>query len=1015
MKFPSLSVKHTYKLFKVSARLHYDPLGRVERTDYPDGTYEKTVWTSWDQLFYDRNDTVGDSDWYVAHSMGTAEEQDAAAKALAHNNTPTLQYLDTLARPFYTVQYLEDMDTEDPPGPETIGSYVTLDIQGNRLQVTDGRGKDTLTYRYNMLQSVCRQQSLDSGGQRILVDAAGQPFCGWDTDDRQTRFTYDDLRRPVTRELWLYDDLAEAWELEQTLEELEYGEDQTDDQDHNLRGQLYQSRDGAGVVTVPDYDFKGNPLSSVRQYTADATKHPDWTGSVALEEDDNDDPVLYTTATTYDALSRPVTLTTPEGGVTSYAYDRGGLLYSVDVAGVHGLSDDMVTVIEYDAKGQRQKIQYGNGTTTTYAYDPDTFRVTRIRTTRHSDSAVLQDLQYWYDPVGNITEQKDRSWDYSTKEQRPYFGDEEVKRPHNKYTYDALYRLTEARGREHQGNNTAPDHGDSSRRGFWPIPVGPSDTAKMRRYTQYYEYDAVGNMLQMQHTVTGGTGNWTRYYTIDTDSNRLLESVIGAGTPEAYIYDSRGNLTGTMGHLTGGMTYNAENRLESVQLTATRWAYYQYDSVGQRVRKTIKDSSAVAEMRKYVGGWETYSKYTGSTLDIERESLHVSDDTGRIVLIETQTNVEEEEVAPVVRYQYSNHLGSATLELDEVGAIISYEEYYPYGSTSFQAGRSTAEVSLKRYRYTGKERDEETGLYYHGARYYIPWLARWSAVDPLQGEMPEWSPYNYGYCNPITWTDSTGMNPENWHPPMQMLGPAELSFSDGVPEMQHSGGTLDGIEVVDKAQSDVSPLSEVAIERIKADAYMNVHIDPANRQTVLMMREGWKDSADQKITQEIERLTEFALKGQASNLKEMILLASYQRSEIEFVGDVIEMIKNDPDFKRFEQEALQAFENGETSYPGGLTLGGRSLEEYLSNPRGITDLVTNPLIWMLRHADVAATATYDNEANLNVEYLVTDELNLDPHDNELFYNSIAVPLGKIWGDGLKHSFPSTKAVFTIKY
>jgi RHS repeat-associated protein len=68
---------------------------------------------------------------------------------------------------------------------------------------------------------------------------------------------------------------------------------------------------------------------------------------------------------------------------------------------------------------------------------------------------------------------------------------------------------------------------------------------------------------------------------------------------------------------------------------------------------------------------------------------------------------------------------------------------------------------MKRYRYTGKERDEETGLYYHGARYYIPWLARWATVDPLQGEMPEWSSYNYGYCNPIIWTDVTGMEPED--------------------------------------------------------------------------------------------------------------------------------------------------------------------------------------------------------------------------------------------------------------
>ncbi|HTN45655.1 MAG TPA: RHS repeat-associated core domain-containing protein [Flavipsychrobacter sp.] len=65
----------------------------------------------------------------------------------------------------------------------------------------------------------------------------------------------------------------------------------------------------------------------------------------------------------------------------------------------------------------------------------------------------------------------------------------------------------------------------------------------------------------------------------------------------------------------------------------------------------------------------------------------------------------------------------------------------------------------KRYRYTGKERDEESGLYYHGARYYIPWLARWSAVDPLESKYAGWSSYNYGFDNPVKWNDLSGMGP----------------------------------------------------------------------------------------------------------------------------------------------------------------------------------------------------------------------------------------------------------------
>ena len=183
----------------VSVKLHYDPLGRVQRTDYPDGSYEETKWTAWEQELYDRNDNVLASDWYAAWSTGTTEEQDAATKAAAHNNTPTVQHLDTLARPFYTIQYLADKDNTPPPGLDPIHSYVTLDILGNRIKVTDGRGKDTLQYRYNMLQSPCRQDSMDSGTGRTLTDVSGQPLYGWDAGGRRFRYEYDVIRRPVKK------------------------------------------------------------------------------------------------------------------------------------------------------------------------------------------------------------------------------------------------------------------------------------------------------------------------------------------------------------------------------------------------------------------------------------------------------------------------------------------------------------------------------------------------------------------------------------------------------------------------------------------------------------------------------------------------------------------------------------------------------------------------------------------------------------------------------------------------
>ena len=72
------------------------------------------------------------------------------------------------------------------------------------------------------------------------------------------------------------------------------------------------------------------------------------------------------------------------------------------------------------------------------------------------------------------------------------------------------------------------------------------------------------------------------------------------------------------------------------------------------------------------------------------------------------------------------------LEIDEDGKIISYEEYHPYGTTAYSANNSDDESDYrKRYRYTGMERDEESGLSYHSARYYLPWLGRWGSVDPV--------------------------------------------------------------------------------------------------------------------------------------------------------------------------------------------------------------------------------------------------------------------------------------------
>ena len=92
--------------------------------------------------------------------------------------------------------------------------------------------------------------------------------------------------------------------------------------------------------------------------------------------------------------------------------------------------------------------------------------------------------------------------------------------------------------------------------------------------------------------------------------------------------------------------------------------------------------------------------------------LHLSVGDHVAAFVETRTLGTDPGLAQLTRYQYSNHLESALLELDDAAQIISYEEYFPYGSTSYQAVRNQTDTP-KRYRYTGKERDEESDLYYH--------------------------------------------------------------------------------------------------------------------------------------------------------------------------------------------------------------------------------------------------------------------------------------------------------------
>ena len=107
-------------------------------------------------------------------------------------------------------------------------------------------------------------------------------------------------------------------------------------------------------------------------------------------------------------------------------------------------------------------------------------------------------------------------------------------------------------------------------------------------------------------------------------------------------------------------------------------------------------------------------------------------------------------IKPATQYHLGDHLGSSNVVLDRDANLINREEYRPYGESSFGS------YGKKRYRFTGKERDEESGPYYPGARYYAPWLARWTAADPA-GMVDGPNLYEYVRGNPVKLVDPDGM------------------------------------------------------------------------------------------------------------------------------------------------------------------------------------------------------------------------------------------------------------------
>ena len=110
-------------------------------------------------------------------------------------------------------------------------------------------------------------------------------------------------------------------------------------------------------------------------------------------------------------------------------------------------------------------------------------------------------------------------------------------------------------------------------------------------------------------------------------------------------------------------------------------------------------------------------------------------------------------------YYHPDHLGSSSYITNLDGEVSQHIEYVPFGEVFLEERNNTWNTP---YLFNAKEFDEETGMYYYGARYYEPRLSLWMSTDPSEKKYPRISTYSYCFNNPLSYIDHDGRFGKKW-------------------------------------------------------------------------------------------------------------------------------------------------------------------------------------------------------------------------------------------------------------
>ncbi|KAB2525605.1 RHS repeat protein [Pseudomonas sp. GXM4] len=645
-----------------------------------------------------------------------------------HAQTPHLSVTDSRGLPVRQVAYWR----EDGSESEARITAVQHDVGGRPVAQRDPRlfadasAPANLRTIYSLTGQVLITLSVDAGWRVTLWGEARQPLHGWDGRGSLRSIEYDKQLRPQA----VFEHAGDGAPL--CAERYAYAGSDPTFAVRNQCGQLIRHDDPAGTQLFEQFGLTGGIRTQSRRFLC-SFDSPDWPVSLSERDKLLEDAHAATSYTRFNPLSEIIEQIDAREHRQLFSQTVDGQLREVGLQLKGSAPKTLVGAIQYDAQGHTLRETAGNGVLTTFDYAAEDGRLISLLRQRGND--ILQDLRYAYDPVGNVLSVEDAALPIR------YFANQRIE-PVNRYRYDSLDQLIEATGWEACQTSK-----------FSLI----ADPAAIANYTQTYRYDRAGNLLELTHN---GPQRHGQRLLAAKHSNRCLPVRDGLEPGEEDLrngFDANGNLLG----LQPGQTFNWDlrNQLREVRLVLREDRsddneQYRYAADGMRVHKMrliqTNAKTLMAEVRYLPNLQIRTHSGTGEMLQII--SVRAGRSSVQVLHWESEPPKGNDNDQP--RYNLNDHLGSCTMELDTTGQLISQEQYHPFGTTAWFAGRSEIEASYKTLRYSGKERDA-TGLYYYGFRYYMASWQRWLNPDPA-GVIDGLNLFSMVKNNPLTYFDIDG-------------------------------------------------------------------------------------------------------------------------------------------------------------------------------------------------------------------------------------------------------------------